>query len=412
MNSGLKHGRDIVYTQPCHLNLMSTQNTEQKSSIKPRKRAKGKRKATSPLNDTGHCSEQSGQVNTSNGQVKPSNKGKKKHKNKQSVFVFPDPRAVPVMDFTQQGSYGMQSQGSNPSVFGQGASMVSSPTYQTPSSQHAFTGPPAHLPPPPPMSQMSAPPNWASELINDVKQIKLSLGKLDQIEKTVNMINLKVSDLEVKVGSMDTRLGEVEKSCTFNSAENDDRKRELSSAKSEIKTLKDKCRTLEDNSKSIQEKNVKLESKLTDLEARSMRDNLLFYGIPEGGDNENCEEHVKRFCAKKLFIHDAREMKFDRVHRVGTPGLNKIRPIVAKFHYYQQRETVRQKSYDYSEELKNAKVGVGVQWPQQVREARKVLYPIMQREKNNGKTVKLVRDKLLVDGVEYVPPPPQPTNRR
>ena len=78
MNSGLKDGRDIVYTQPCHLNLMSTQNTEQKSSIKPRKRAKGKRKATSPSNDTGHCSEQSGQVNTSNGQVKPSNKGKKK----------------------------------------------------------------------------------------------------------------------------------------------------------------------------------------------------------------------------------------------------------------------------------------------------------------------------------------------
>ena len=86
---------------------------------------------------------------------------------------------------------------------------------------------------------MSGPPNWASELINDVKQIKLSLGKLDQIEKTVNMINLKVTDLEVKVGSMDKRLEDVETSCSYNSAENDDRKKELTSAKAEIKTLRD-----------------------------------------------------------------------------------------------------------------------------------------------------------------------------
>ena len=86
---------------------------------------------------------------------------------------------------------------------------------------------------------------------------------------------------------------------------------------------------------------------------------------------------------------------------------------MAKFHYHQQREAVRQKSYDFSEDLKNANLGVGMQWPQQIREARKTLYPIMQREKNNGKTVKLVRDKLFVNGVEYVPPQPQqPTNGR
>ena len=68
---------------------------------------------------------------------------------------------------------------------------------------------------------------------------------------------------------MDKRLDDVENSCSYNSAENDDRKRELTSAKAEIKTFKHKCQTLENNSKSFQEKNVKLESKLVDLEARS-----------------------------------------------------------------------------------------------------------------------------------------------
>ena len=37
--------------------------------------------------------------------------------------------------------------------------------------------------------------------------------------------------------------------------------------------------------------------KLTDLEARSMRDNLIFYGLPEINQDENCENIVKdRIC--------------------------------------------------------------------------------------------------------------------
>ena len=128
---------------------MSTQNSEQKSNIKPRKKSKGKRKATSPLNDTGHCIEQSGQVNTSNGQVNGSNKGKKKHKNKLSAFIFPDPRAAPMMmNFSQQGSYGVQSQGSGPSFFRQGASTLSPPTYQTSSTQQGFSAAPTPTPAP------------------------------------------------------------------------------------------------------------------------------------------------------------------------------------------------------------------------------------------------------------------------
>ena len=50
------------------------------------------------------------------------------------------------------------------------------------------------------------------------------------------------------------------------------------------------------NCVSLEEKNTKLENKVTDLESRSVRDNLLFYGIPEGGEHENCEVLVKEIC--------------------------------------------------------------------------------------------------------------------
>ena len=90
----------------------------------------------------------------------------------------------------------------------------------------------------PSQQQGAGPPGWATELIEDVKHIKLSMSKLDQIEKTVNMINLKVSDLEVKVNHIEPRVTEVEKSCTFMSQENDDRKKELERAKTEVNMLK------------------------------------------------------------------------------------------------------------------------------------------------------------------------------
>ena len=77
-----------------------------------------------------------------------------------------------------------------------------------------------------------------------------------------------------------------------------------------------------------------MDSKLIDLEARSMRDNLMFYGIPEGGDHENCEMLVKELCETTLGMDQAYNLKFDRMHRVGTKAAAKVRPrFRGKGHY-------------------------------------------------------------------------------
>ena len=151
----------------------------------------------------------------------------------------------------------------------------------------------------------------------------------------------------------------------------------------------------------LRQKNAALESKVTDLESRSMRDNLLFYGIPEKGQYENCEELIKQVCVETLELEEAETMNFDRVHRIGMHSTSKIKPIVAKFHYLKEREQVRQKAYEKSDTLKSANMGIGKQWPSEVRDTRRALFAIMQREKSNGKNVKLVKDKLYVNDVEY-----------
>ena len=123
----------------------------------------------------------------------------------------------------------------------------------------------------------------------------------------------------------------------------------------------------------------------------------MFYGVSEQ-QNEDCEVLVKQFINEKLEIPQTGNLSFDRVHRVGPPAHGKVTPIVAKFHYYKEREAVRNKSFELADKLKAEKVGVGAQWPKQIRETRKNLHAIMQQEKDKGNTVKLMKDKLYVNG--------------
>ena len=244
-----------------------------------------------------------------------------------------------------------------------------------------------------------APPAWASELIDDVRQIKSTLTKIDNIEKTVNSIVVKITDLETKVGGMETRLNDVEEACNFISGQNDSNTNGLSKAKSDIENLTKMCKTVENKAKSLQDEKIALESKVLDLECRSMRENLLFYGIAEK-TGENCENLVKEFCADRLLIENVDQITIDRAHRVGFASTRGPRPIVVKFHSYKSREIVRNKSFetDISAELKRTEHGVGVQWPKQVRDARKELRPIWERENQKGNRVRYVRDKLYVNG--------------
>ena len=75
-------------------------------------------------------------------------------------------------------------------------------------------GSPTMLSMPPPMMG-NQPPDWAAQLINDVKSIKSQVSKIEQVQQTVNQICGRIKDLETNVNSIDTRLSTVENSCSF-----------------------------------------------------------------------------------------------------------------------------------------------------------------------------------------------------
>ena len=149
--------------------------------------------------------------------------------------------------------------------------------------------------------------------------------------------------------------------------------------------------------KDHRDKESKLKSEIADLKCRSMRDNLLFFQIPEE-KGESCEGKILNFIENELSIENAStEIKLHRAHRVGSFKRGKTPPIVAKFAFYPDRERVR----DSAKKLKNTNYGIAEQYPREVMDTRRKLIPIMRKAREDGREAYLRVDKLYIDKKLY-----------
>ena len=138
-----------------------------------------------------------------------------------------------------------------------------------------------------------------------------------------------------------------------------------------------------------------------------MRENLMFFGLEEeargSDDDENCFEKINTFLKENLAFAEGEvgKIELDRAHRMGRKRDGAVRPIVVKFHRYGGREKVRIRGYNMKDELKTKNLSVRAQWPKEIMDKRKPLYTVFKREKDLGREVKFVIEKLFIDGVEY-----------
>ena len=139
---------------------------------------------------------------------------------------------------------------------------------------------------------------------------------------------------------------------------------------------------------------------ILDLQSRSMRDNLVFSGIPEA-QAENPEQVVKDFISTQLKLpkDTVKNITFHRVHRIGPPRKDNKhpRPIVAKFEHFKQKVQVQQQG----KELKGTNFGINDQYPKEIMQRRHKLHPIRKESKAKGHKAVLVIDKLYIDGQLY-----------
>jgi hypothetical protein len=285
-------------------------------------------------------------------------------------------------------------------------------------------------------------------VMSKLQAIESKLGKLDSIQ-------LSVEELTTRLNSMDLKINEIESSQKFISCQYDDILKSTVSNKSVIDTLQSEVRALSMENASLRTEREVIKEDVLDLKCRSMRDNMMFYGISEGSSlgiqsqptqngnastsgegqhhsddirsisetlhdvhgvlysdvcnsepnfaNDNCEEKVHYFCANILKIPDVKnKVLIDRAHRIGKPTFGKCRPIVVKFKDTASKLEV--KNALKSVNLKGTKFNVGEQYPQEIQQRRRDLIPKLIEARNQNKKAVLVRDKLFIDNKLYVSP--------
>ena len=137
--------------------------------------------------------------------------------------------------------------------------------------------------------------------------------KLDEIHNTLKIMMKKLDKLDMIEGRMKTLkedLRDVKTSMEYAQAEITDLKTSHKITTTFNKETKDRLDKLE-------KKNADLHNGIIDLKARSMRDNLIFYNLPEI-EHENTTEMIHQLLEDKLGMKDAKvQVKIDRSHRLG-----------------------------------------------------------------------------------------------
>ncbi|CAC5425339.1 unnamed protein product [Mytilus coruscus] len=214
------------------------------------------------------------------------------------------------------------------------------------------------------------------ENFGEFKNIITSLtSRVITNEQALKTCQTKVTELETNVQGIGNLFDDVKARCDRNKIVTEENSKELEQAKACINKL---FKNLSELSDQRQECNCQTElenmkEKVLDLQCRSMKNNLVFTGLYNVRD-ENTEELLR----------------FGR-YQGGR------RPIVTRFLYHCDLQYVLDNAY----RLRNTRYGIKQQFPKEIEDRRRKLYPIMKEAKRNRKIATLVRDRLFIDNELY-----------
>lgn len=235
--------------------------------------------------------------------------------------------------------------------------------------------------------------------------METQINQLTSMKQTLVQNANKVERLSVDMKSIQTKINEYDKCIQSYSDICDGITSSNSETESQLNYLMTKISTLEEGQNQLETKQSETEEKIIDVQWRTMRENLIFSGIPESdvrrGEQEDCEALIKEFLRSEMNI--TVDIQFDRVHRLGKFKQNQIypRPVIAKFTSYKDKEYVRRCA---PKTLIGTPYRINEQFPSEIENRRKVLYPEAKRARQNkNNEVKLVRDKLYINGKQFIP---------
>ena len=293
---------------------------------------------------------------------------------------------------------------------------------------------------------------WQHDFGNKIDMI---LSKISKMEMNQTAFLTRLNDMENKMVETNKKVVEIENSQCHISEKFDDMNSKTKINTSDIHRLQGEVKSLTKANDELTKSNKKIKDEVIDLKCRSIRDNMLFFGVPEspspaytgvgsstvdeqatamddnsgatGGPSipyngpslfkaplsssasfadvtkqgENCADLVYEFCETLLKIENHRmKIQIERAHRIGSRKPDKIRPIVAKFVLSEHKDIVKAaaSNIDLKSAPYNGVYRVTDHLPPEVVARRKELIPRLIEERAKGNKANLVRDKLYVNG--------------
>ena len=256
-----------------------------------------------------------------------------------------------------------------------------------------------------PLSSGAHPDEVVARLNEQSAKLDIIMEKLSKLD-CIEQIETKLNDLDAKVSQFDARIIQIEnanKLCediAKRASESCDKvlekSDEITECSTEIKRHEEAISNLFRNVDQLRREKAELESRVTDLQCRSMKMNLVFTGLGGEDRDENVEAKLRLFLAQELQVDH--HIHFGNIHRFGRFVSGKCRPIVARFLFQRDLDIVKDRAF----KLRGKPYGIHEQYPASIEEKRRELYPIMRYHRGRGDRVRLVRDRLYINGQLYV----------
>lgn len=207
-----------------------------------------------------------------------------------------------------------------------------------------------------------------------------------QIEKLCTV----VADLSTKIVGLSDRVQNLEQSNTTRVSKLE---RQHEMMELDVECVNEKCGKLETVADSLSEKVDSLQQKLTRIEGENRRRNLLFFGLPKAAGEtwDSCEQLVLSVLKRDLRM--AGPVFIDRARRVGAA-------ILVTFQSLKQRDLVLSRTRLLAEA--RSPVFIREDYPEETRQKRAGLVPLMKQLRDDGVRARLRNDKLVTDDTTYI----------
>ena len=217
-------------------------------------------------------------------------------------------------------------------------------------------------------------------------------AKLDELLATCS----EIKTLKNVICGLRGELKDLKVSLDFANQEIETLKAEFAKTSATVEEHIEDIESLDTDIETLKRRNIK-------LEAYTRCENVRIFNVKEQVD-ENTEVVVRNLLVTVMQIplEKVKNIRFERVHRIPRKTQNqrppnRPRPVIARFSHYQDKEFIQ----SFYKNLNGTSIGFSDDFPKEVEDIHKALYPVLKIVRRNQQRVYFNFDKLIIDGRIY-----------